>query len=386
MHTTRVSPPRPDRSHDPSGPPRILFLAATLLSAVAAILGALWLLDPAGALYADAVTVPPLYPLIGPVPLYLAQLMVALLGVAGAIAASIRALRPAPLGILAATQVAIFGLGFGSMSTLSATGYLLGFAMPVVVLAVAVLLVRRGGRARWAIGVPALAGMAVLGVLAREEIMHLVRMFAADLALQLGDIAVVGLFVAVGAVWAAILLNTVRPTGAYPRAEAWVVRHRRLFTVLAALGPLPYALARLTWLTPWPLFGGEMAGGDPATRLWGLVLSTGCWLGCVLTIGLIRPWGEVFPRWFPGIGGTRVPVAVAAVPGFTVAALLCFAAVPVVLSAGWIGLAGMLAFSLIFPCWFWGPMLALAVWGYVGHRRVAADASGAPVAAAAQDR
>ena len=26
--------------------------------------------------------------------------------------------------------------------------------------------------------------------------------------------------------------------------------------------------------------------------------------------------------------------------------------------------------ALIFPFWFWGPMLALAVWGRVLHRRV----------------
>ena len=25
--------------------------------------------------------------------------------------------------------------------------------------------------------------------------------------------------------------------------------------------------------------------------------------------------------------------------------------------------------TLIFPLWIWGPALALAVWGYVGHRR-----------------
>ena len=24
---------------------------------------------------------------------------------------------------------------------------------------------------------------------------------------------------------------------------------------------------------------------------------------------------------------------------------------------------------LLFPCWIWGPLLGLAVWGYVGHRR-----------------
>ncbi len=25
--------------------------------------------------------------------------------------------------------------------------------------------------------------------------------------------------------------------------------------------------------------------------------------------------------------------------------------------------------ALVFPFWLWGPMLALAVWGYVAHRR-----------------
>lgn len=31
----------------------------------------------------------------------------------------------------------------------------------------------------------------------------------------------------------------------------------------------------------------------------------------LLTLGLIRPWGEVFPRWIPGVGGRRVPIAFA---------------------------------------------------------------------------
>jgi hypothetical protein len=31
----------------------------------------------------------------------------------------------------------------------------------------------------------------------------------------------------------------------------------------------------------------------------------------LLTVGLIRPWGEVFPRWLPALGGRRVAVAFA---------------------------------------------------------------------------
>lgn len=30
-----------------------------------------------------------------------------------------------------------------------------------------------------------------------------------------------------------------------------------------------------------------------------------------LTLGLVQPWGEVFPRWTPVLGGRRVPLALA---------------------------------------------------------------------------
>jgi hypothetical protein len=33
------------------------------------------------------------------------------------------------------------------------------------------------------------------------------------------------------------------------------------------------------------------------------------------------------------------------------------------------GVSEGLLSALIFPFWFWGPMLALAVWAYVLHRR-----------------
>src|SRR5699024_11857442 len=62
------------------------------------------------------------------------------------------------------------------------------------------------------------------------------------------------------------------------RTEAWVLRHRRRLTIIAACGPLPYALIRLTWLTPWPLLGGCVAEADPSLRLWGLAISGGAWL------------------------------------------------------------------------------------------------------------
>lgn len=48
-------------------------------------------------------------------------------------------------------------------------------------------------------------------------------------------------------------------------------------------------------------------GHTAAERAYMLVLSClTVGLGC-LTVGLVRPWGEVFPRWLPGAGGRTVP-------------------------------------------------------------------------------
>ncbi|GGW55379.1 hypothetical protein GCM10010503_35530 [Streptomyces lucensis JCM 4490] len=33
-----------------------------------------------------------------------------------------------------------------------------------------------------------------------------------------------------------------------------------------------------------------------------------------LTLGLVRPWGETWPRWLPGLGGRRIPVRAAVIP------------------------------------------------------------------------
>lgn len=42
----------------------------------------------------------------------------------------------------------------------------------------------------------------------------------------------------------------------------------------------------------------------------------------LLTLGLVKPWGEVVPRWIPLLGGRRIPIKAAVVPAATGAALL----------------------------------------------------------------
>ncbi|AEM85569.1 hypothetical protein [Streptomyces violaceusniger] len=41
-----------------------------------------------------------------------------------------------------------------------------------------------------------------------------------------------------------------------------------------------------------------------------------------LTLGLVRPWGEVWPGWIPGLRGRRIPVYAAVVPA-ALGALAC---------------------------------------------------------------
>ncbi|WP_257002129.1 hypothetical protein [Streptomyces sp. WZ.A104] len=83
---------------------------------------------------------------------------------------------------------------------------------------------------------------------------------------------------------------------------------------------LPYAVMKLTWA-----FGGTFAGmsgaemraiseRNGASGIWLTLESWGldatvllAALGVFLLWGLVRPWGQVFPRWTPYLRGRRVP-------------------------------------------------------------------------------
>ncbi|EST36475.1 hypothetical protein [Streptomyces roseochromogenus] len=43
----------------------------------------------------------------------------------------------------------------------------------------------------------------------------------------------------------------------------------------------------------------------------------------LLTLGLVRPWGEIAPRWLPLIGGRRVHTLAAVIPALLGVAALC---------------------------------------------------------------
>jgi hypothetical protein len=105
-----------------------------------------------------------------------------------------------------------------------------------------------------------------------------------------------------------------RDPAAWGRIAVWV----------AAGVPVVYAATRFAWALGVPLgFSAaqlrDMAAEMPGIWWGGAALGSMGLIGSVLTFGLIRPWGERFPRWVPGLRGRRVPVALAVVPAVAVA-------------------------------------------------------------------
>ncbi|MCR2821200.1 hypothetical protein [Lederbergia panacisoli] len=102
------------------------------------------------------------------------------------------------------------------------------------------------------------------------------------------------------------------------------VRMGNLFTIIAALAPLPYAITRFAWALNIPLgvssqFLADFSTLNEAARVTEWAFGFLCVGGSGLTLGLIQKWGEIFPRWFPFIGGKRVPIMLAVIPAAIVA-------------------------------------------------------------------
>lgn len=93
------------------------------------------------------------------------------------------------------------------------------------------------------------------------------------------------------------------------------LRLRRASVALVAVAaavPAGYALTRLAWALGIPLgVTSEFLTEIRPIVYNGLGLALMALVGVVLTVGLLRPWGEVFPRRLPVIGGRRVPIGFA---------------------------------------------------------------------------
>lgn len=162
--------------------------------------------------------------------------------------------------------------------------------------------------------------------------------------------------------------TTLTSAAAPPR---WAVRAARLTPWVV----LPSGLWRMALVLGYPA-GYTDAGFEDfqsiGAKVWMLALSVICELAAFLTVGLVRPWGEVVPRWIPLIGGHGVRPMAAVVPAALGALVMTvlWADVP-----WWwtyphddMTPTGNLVVGVLYqPLILWGPLLAAVTISY--HRR-----------------
>jgi len=171
--------------------------------------------------------------------------------------------------------------------------------------------------------------------------------------------------------------TTVAP-GTQVTAPRWAVRVAHLIPLLT----LPSGLWRLGLV-----FGSSMGTLDDygrPMRLHGWEvpyiagLSVFSELVALTAFGLVRPWGEVVPRWIPFIGGRRVATYAAVVPAvlgslaliaiwsYGFRDLFTFQGMSIrFASDGW----AALMVSCYLPLNLWGPLLLVLTWAYWRRRR-----------------
>ena len=288
------------------------------------------------------------------------------------------ALRPLlAVAVLQAVALALFA---PDIQILVLAAYLLAFTVPPVLLGSKIRSWLRRPRARWLVLLAAGAVVAVgvgSGVLRPETI--------ADFGTSVGEgFANLGtrplyllLVLVVAMAWVGVVARSVRDSASgrvVIAVKTWIARWGIVATWVAALSPLPYVLSRLTWLTPWPLLAGDAdLDGEPAIRLMGILLGLVAETSLWLTLGLIRPRGEVFPRWVPYVGGRTVPIMAAVIPGLVGALLLTIAGRSMIQQGLFSSSADDATpwLMLIMPLWLWGPALAIATLAYWLRRTTA---------------
>jgi hypothetical protein len=175
-----------------------------------------------------------------------------------------------------------------------------------------------------------------------------------------------------------------RADGASWTTPAAAARWGRWATAVAVLVPLVYAATRWAWALGIPLgITEEFLREGQAVGLWwaGAGLATVAIVGAILTLGLVQRWGEVFPRWVPGLAGRRVPPALAIVPAALVSVVVTSAGLMFVRLTLFGAIGGVFPFAdgenwaalapeLLWP--LWGGALAAATLAYHLRRRAPA--------------
>jgi hypothetical protein len=151
------------------------------------------------------------------------------------------------------------------------------------------------------------------------------------------------------------------------------LRWGRRAVAVSVVATFLYEITRVAWYFGWPLGitdeFHQMMADTPGMLEMGLGLAVMGIGGGILTHGLVRPWGEVYPRWIWFKAGKRVPPLLAIVPASLVAVVL----IPAGLMNGQLPTdAANWAVNLPGVLWvLWGAALGTATYGYYLRRRTA---------------
>jgi hypothetical protein len=160
---------------------------------------------------------------------------------------------------------------------------------------------------------------------------------------------------------------------------AAAARWGRTAAYLSMIAPCLYAAERLSWVLGFPLGASpELVEMLHSNGGWvaGLGLATMALFGVVMTFGLVRRWGEIFPFWLPGLAGRAVPITFP-VTCFLVVSVALVATAPDLAGAlggggpaGTIGTPnGFLGFITMVMLPLWGVGMIVATAGYYLRRR-----------------
>jgi hypothetical protein len=155
----------------------------------------------------------------------------------------------------------------------------------------------------------------------------------------------------------------------------WAVRAAHL----AALTTLPSALWRLPLALGFSMGGLEPSGAPVHVTGWESVyvvsLSIVTEATALLTLGLVRPWGERVPGWIPVLGGRRIPPSAVIVP-----AVFGAMALALIWAFAFRDFPDMGALAFTHPAWkvlliaayapllAWAPLLAAVTYAYYRRR------------------
>lgn len=357
--------------------PPLHWLANGAVSIGAVIIGALWLLDPGTYPYGpDSSVSAGLNAVMSPQAGGWLLVTLGLLGIGTALAG----IRSRRVGGWVLAQVAGYALVFCDASLLSSLGYLVAVPLPFLVAGLLVVGGVRCRRLRYVLLIATgllVAVTAVNGVLAESASAYLTYLgnVGRGFGSYAGPIAWAWAMAGMAGCWIWTGIVTQREQFAVERRQRWMLpphvnRWGRQATYVAALGAVPYGLLRLTWLTPWPMGGGNgellIDELDTSTRVLGALFVLPSALSVILVLGLVHRWGEVVPPWVPVIGGRDVPVRAAVIPGTLIGAVLTLAA-PGMLAMGFTttdSAVEAVIWCLVFPLFLWGPALIAAVLAY----------------------